>query len=500
MHLAFLNPQGNFDSTDRGWAAHPDFGGQLVYVKEVALALGQLGHRIDIVTRQVVDAAWPEFAGEEDAYPGHANVRILRFPCGPAPFLSKEALWPHLHEWVDTILDFYQKEGSYPDAATGHYGDGGLAAALIQERTGIPFTFTGHSLGAQKIDKLVHRPDDFAEAVERFHFDKRIAAERVSMARAGRIVTSTRQERLEQYSHRLYHGAVDPADEATFAVVPPGVNLAVFGADQRNAAEDEIAQKIEAMLRRDLPEARRRLPLVISSSRLDRKKNHLATVQAWAASEALRASANLAIVVRGSSDPLRELDRAFSGEALEILREIVAVCDARDLWPCLTAFDLNNQAELAACYRYLAQHKQGIFCLTASYEPFGLAPLEAMAAGLPAVVTKNGGPSESLQDAQGRYGVLVDPHDPRDIAAGLVRLTRDEAAWKTMQQAGMQRIADHYTWQRTAQGYGRVIQQMLNDDAENHSHPIPTYFKTPAHDDIDPAWLAGLYFAKTGST
>ena len=141
MHLAFLNPQGNFDPTDRGWAEHPDFGGQLVYVKEVALALGQLGHRIDMVTRQVVDAAWPEFAGEEDAYPGHANVRILRFPCGPAPFLSKEALWPHLHEWVDTILDFYQKEGSYPDAATGHYGDGGLAAALIQERTGIPFTF-----------------------------------------------------------------------------------------------------------------------------------------------------------------------------------------------------------------------------------------------------------------------------------------------------------------------------------------------------------------------
>ena len=494
MHLAFLNPQGNFDPTDRGWAEHPDFGGQLVYVKEVALALGQVGHRVDIVTRQMVDAAWPEFAGEADAYPGQDNVRILRFPCGPASFLPKEKLWPHLHEWVDNLLDFYQKEGSLPDATTGHYGDGGLAAALLQKRAGVPFTFTAHSLGAQKIDKFVHSPDDFEEAVERFRFDKRMAAERVSMARAGRIITSTRQERLEQYSHRLYHGAVDPADEATFAIVPPGVNLAVFGADRRNTVEDEIAQKIETMLRRDLPEARRTLPLVVSSSRLDRKKNHLATVQAWAVNEVLRASANLAIVVRGSSDPLRERDRAFSGEALEILHEIAALADAGDLWPCLTAFDLNNQAELAACYRYLARHKQGVFCLTASYEPFGLAPLEAMAAGLPAVVTKNGGPSESLQDAHGQYGVLVDPHDPRDIADGLTRLTRDEAARKTMQQAGLRRVADRYTWQRTAQGYERVIRHMLVDAPGNRAVPIPTYFQTPARDDIDPAWLAGIYF------
>ena len=44
MHIAFLNPQGNFDPQDRYWTAHPDFGGQLVYVKEVALALGRLGH------------------------------------------------------------------------------------------------------------------------------------------------------------------------------------------------------------------------------------------------------------------------------------------------------------------------------------------------------------------------------------------------------------------------------------------------------------------------
>ena len=78
MHIAFLNPQGNFDPQDSYWTQHPDFGGQLVYVKQVALAMGGMGHRVDILTRQVVDAEWSEFAERFDAYPGAPNVRIVR--------------------------------------------------------------------------------------------------------------------------------------------------------------------------------------------------------------------------------------------------------------------------------------------------------------------------------------------------------------------------------------------------------------------------------------
>src|SRR5437870_599971 len=155
MYLAFLNPQGNFDPKDSYWTAHPDFGGQLVYVKQLALAMGALGHRVDIVTRRIEDPQWPEFAAPTDAYPGHPNVRILRIPCGPQAFLPKEELWPFLgSEFVPRLLALYREESAQPDATTAHYGDGGLCAAIIQEQTGIPFTFTAHSLGAQKMDKL----------------------------------------------------------------------------------------------------------------------------------------------------------------------------------------------------------------------------------------------------------------------------------------------------------------------------------------------------------
>ena len=80
MHVALLNPQGNFDPQDSYWTAHPDFGGQLVYVKQVALAMGDLGHQVDIVTRQIVDPDWPEFSAPLDAYPEDPHVRIVRLP------------------------------------------------------------------------------------------------------------------------------------------------------------------------------------------------------------------------------------------------------------------------------------------------------------------------------------------------------------------------------------------------------------------------------------
>lgn len=452
MHLAFLNPQGNFDPTDRGWTEHPDFGGQLVYVKEVALALAARGHRVDLLTRRMEDPDWEEFSGAEDAYPEVSGVRILRFPCGPRGFLRKEDLWPHLPEWTRHILAFYRGEGRAPDAVTGHYADGGLAAAWLRHAWRVPSTFTAHSLGADKLAKLLETRPDLDALCDRYHFERRLPAERLAMAWAGRVITSTRQERREQYGHPAYEGAASPRDDG-FSVVPPGVNFEVFGHDRVSAVEEAVGAKVEAMLERDLPPERRDLPVVICSSRLDEKKNHLRLVQAWQASGELRRSANLVLAVRGSSDPLRRRREVFQGEALEILEAIVRVLDDGELWPMVSAFDLASQAELAACYRHLARRRRGIFALTTLHEPFGLAPLEAMAAGLPAVVTKYGGPSETLRDGLGEYGVLVDPFDPDDIARGLLRLASDEEEHRRLRDAGLRRVEERFTWGKTAEGY-----------------------------------------------
>ncbi len=481
MHIAFLNPQGNFDAKDSYWTEHPDFGGQLVYVKQVALALTALGHTVDILTRQIHDPQWPEFAGQFDAYAESDGVRIVRLPAGPPEFLPKEQLWPHLvQEWTPNILAFYRAEKRLPNAVTAHYGDGGLCGALIEAETGIPFTFTGHSLGAQKLDKLRPTEDTLEEIDARYHFGQRLVAERLSMNRSAVNITSTRQERFEQYGHYAYRAAVDVNDERRFAVIPPGVNLATFGCDASAPNEAATHAHVQAMLERDIAEERRALPAIIASSRLDAKKNHLALVRAFAQSPALQAQANLLIFTGALDDPLRDDSKAGPGEK-QVLAEIRQVVASQGLWGKVSAFALQGQAALAAAYRFFAQRPGSVFCLTALYEPFGLAPLEAAAAGLPLVVTQNGGPSESLYENGVEYGVLVDPADPVAIAAGLARVVGG-GAWAEFARLGRQRVLDRYTWERTAEGYWSIIEAMAAKPGARRPAallPFHPYFRDP---------------------
>lgn len=478
MHIAFLNPQGNFDAKDSYWTEHPDFGGQLVYVKELAIAMAAKGHKVDIITRQIIDSKWPEFASPVGQYSDVPNVTILRIPCGPKHFLPKEELWPYLGtDWVQNVLNFYQSAGFFPDVFTAHYGDGGLAAAMLSQAMERPFTFTGHSLGAQKMDKLNANAENLGELEQRFQFSKRILAERISMNHAGQVITSTGQERIEQYGHRAYHGAINPKDDKKFSVIPPGVNRKVFS-QNKSAIDPDIKKRIKKSLKRDLPKKRRKLPIVLVSSRLDPKKNHIGVVKAFAVSEILRSKANLGIVVRTLEDPLHDYQSLTVAEQ-RVLDEIVSTIEEHQLWDCVTAFPLNSQAELAAAYRVLSKQKS-IFALTALYEPFGLAPLEAMSCGLPAVVTQNGGPSESMIDGKQEFGVLVDPADPNDIVTGILRIIDSPKSWKKFHKAGIDRVISKYTWERTAEGYLQVLIKLKESESPQNQIEIHPWFTNPS--------------------
>jgi glycosyltransferase involved in cell wall biosynthesis len=75
----------------------------------------------------------------------------------------------------------------------------------------------------------------------------------------------------------------------------------------------------------------------------------------------------------------------------------------------------DDAAELTAAF--------DIFALPSLYEGFGVALLEAMAAGTAIVASNTGGIPEVL--ANGRHGVLVEPADSADMADALVALLKD---------------------------------------------------------------------------
>ena len=490
MHILFINPQGNFDELDSYWTMHPDFGGQLVYVKEMAIAMANLGHKIDIVTRYIDDDNFPEFKGEIDKYPGVENLRIIRIKAGPDKFLTKESLWPYLDKWTYNIIEFYEREGSFFDFMTGHYGDGGLACAMLKRKTTIPYSFTGHSLGAQKLEKLGVNHSNIEKNDEKYHFTERILAERTAMYNSDIIFVSTEQERDEQYNHTLYKDITNNIhNPLKFVVTPPGANTKVFEPLAGNNISTGFGDVIENIITRDIDKDRLNLPFIISASRLDPKKNHLGLIKAFAINKELNRKANLLISVRGIENAFDNYQNA-SDDEIKILDEMFKVINENSLLGKISFMSINSQTELADTYRYMTKRKS-IFTLTALYEPFGLAPIEAMSTGLPAVVTKYGGPSDVLFEHGEEFGVLVDVFDELDISKGLLKVLENYEFYKAQ---GMKRVKEKYTWETTAKKY---LDAILNVEEKDNEVIINEFFEKPSQKHLDKNFLRNYLLKNT---
>jgi glycosyltransferase involved in cell wall biosynthesis len=89
-----------------------------------------------------------------------------------------------------------------------------------------------------------------------------------------------------------------------------------------------------------------------------------------------------------------------------------------------------------------------IFVLPSRAENFPVAALEAMAAALPVVATRVGGVPELVVD--GETGILVEPDDPRALAAAIAGLASDPARRAALGDAGRRRASEMFDADRMA--------------------------------------------------
>jgi glycosyltransferase involved in cell wall biosynthesis len=82
------------------------------------------------------------------------------------------------------------------------------------------------------------------------------------------------------------------------------------------------------------------------------------------------------------------------------------------------------------------------------YEPFGIVPLEAMACGVPMVVSAVGGLVDSVVD--GVTGVHVPPRRPALLAGAVAGLLADPERRAALGAAGARRARRRYGWDRIA--------------------------------------------------
>lgn len=100
---------------------------------------------------------------------------------------------------------------------------------------------------------------------------------------------------------------------------------------------------------------------------------------------------------------------------------------------------------------------QDVFVFPSLNEGMSNNMLEAMAFGLPIIMTPTGGAEELIRD--GENGYIVKMKDAKDIAEKLERLINDRELLKRMGQES-RRTAERMSWKSVAQGYADMYKQV----------------------------------------
>lgn len=159
----------------------------------------------------------------------------------------------------------------------------------------------------------------------------------------------------------------------------------------------------------------------------------------------------------GSLEPKKNLDyllRAFAqvladGTEVQLVLAGGGGGAAYDISEALLAFGVAERTVVTGFlpeqYLPVAYAGASLFVYPSLYEGFGLPPLEAMASGVPVIVSR----ATSLPEVVGEAGLLVDPGDPGDLARQLQCLLHDQAERQRRVALGLQWV-QQFSWQRAA--------------------------------------------------
>lgn len=161
-------------------------------------------------------------------------------------------------------------------------------------------------------------------------------------------------------------------------------------------------------------------------------------------------------MVRDALDPPPVL-AVVGGHSFQDHREyreaVLALAADLSLNGTLTLVGTVDEDELRAWY-----HAADVFVFPSVKEGFGLAVLEALAAGTPVIATDIPVFREYLDDGTG--ALLVPARDAEELAAAMLRLAGDDTLRSTL-AADAPSVASAFTWESCAQqhitAYGRLV-------------------------------------------
>lgn len=432
LHILAIALGGCLKGPPVAYGITEDTGGHISYILGAMEALAKHPGvaRADIVTRLFDDPRY----GSVHSQPIEVlspKSRIIRIDSGNRAYLTKEELARDRAAFTEALIAHLRAQPKLPDVIHAHFADAADVAGVIKRRLGVPFVYTAHSLG---IDKRA------AGGAQCPSLTARIAEEDAAIAGCDAIVASSRDECERQLL------AYPSARLGKIRRLRPGVTFTQADHAAREAARALIAPFLRA------PER----PMVLTVARAVRKKNLVALVEAFAGDPELRARANL-VILPGLRDGLS------SGEAEQraVLFDLVDAIDRHGLHGSVAWPARHSQTELAGLYD-LARRGHGVFVNPALIEPYGLTLIEAAAHGVPVVATREGGPRDIVAELE--HGLLIDPRDPRAIAAAVRRLLDDRAVWSRCSRNGALNVAE-MSWESYAEGFVSLTGELVRRPA-----------------------------------
>lgn len=130
------------------------------------------------------------------------------------------------------------------------------------------------------------------------------------------------------------------------------------------------------------------------------------------------------------------------------------------------------QQKLKLYYNFSNQEKPWLFAAVdvftypSGYESFGIAFLEAWAAGKPVIGCKRGA-IPWVVDA-GRDGLLVDYQNEQMLAEAIITLLKNPEWAKILGKAGHQKVLSRYTWPKIARSFREVYLKALGRKIDEH--------------------------------
>ncbi len=443
LRLLHLHLHGLIRSHDLELGRDSDTGGQTLYVLELVKGLASRPEvdSVKLFTRLIVDRrVSSEYSKPIEKISNSAE--IVRLPFGPKRYIRKELLWPFLDDLADQIVQKLQQEDQLPDWIHAHYADAGYVGSLVSRRLGIPFVFTGHSLGREKQRRLLAAGVDYDQIEQTYSISKRIDAEELALAHSNLLITSTRQEAEHQYSR---YGSFDFKN---VEIIPPGVDSNRFYSFESISTEEKDLDKMFQPFLSDMS----RSPL-LAISRAVRRKNIPALLEAYGRSPVLQQRHNL-ILILGCRDDSRQLDK----QQRDVFQQIFELVDKYNLYGKVAYPKQHRRDQIPAIYRWAAS-KNGLFVNPALTEPFGLTLLEAAASGLPIVSTDDGGPRDIISRCQN--GLLVDVTDLEAFQDSLESAGKSESNWKIWSDNGVEAITRYFSWDAHVCNYIALMKKRL---------------------------------------